>query len=146
MTLDISWSTADGRGDWTLASYGLASGPALEAAVYVSLFSDRRAGRDDRLPPGEDRRGWWGDSFDTKPVGSRLWLLLRAKRTTETLRRARDMIAEALAWLVDDGIAASIDVTTEWTRRTLLGARVVLTGRDGTQRVFNYGWAWAEVG
>ena len=46
-----------------------------------------------------------GDKF-----GSRLWLLAREKITDKTLGRVREYAAEALQWMVDDGVAASVVV------------------------------------
>lgn len=48
--------------------------------------------------------------IDRDKIGSRLWTLERAKRTTETLRLAEDYAKEALNWLIEDGVAASIAV------------------------------------
>lgn len=84
-------------------------------AVIISLFSWRRANPDDELPT-EDRFGWWGDTFATEQndrIGSRLWLLSRAKLTNDTLTKAEGYVREALQWLIDDNVAARIDVEVE---------------------------------
>lgn len=94
---------------------GLNSTEPLVRAVMISLFTWRRANADDELP-GEERMGWWGDSFppvDNDQIGSRLWLLSRAKLIPETPRRAKTYAEEALKWMVDDGIAARVVVETE---------------------------------
>lgn len=114
-----------------LATYALALEGGLATAVIVSLFTDRRAGPDDALPPGvTDRRGWVGDEFmppaDTSvgttrgsdAWGSLLWLLLQGKATVDVLERARFAAQEALAWLVRDGIASRVDVTAQWVPGT----------------------------
>lgn len=98
---------------------GLDSDEPLVRAVMISLFTWRRADKDDALPGvgGDDQRmGWWGDTFPAVPndrIGSRLWLLSRAKLTAETIRRAREYAEEALKWLVDDGVVARVDVEAE---------------------------------
>ena len=86
----------------------------LPRAIINSLFSWRRAEDDDDLP-GTSKEGWWADSFDNDrdKFGSRLWLLSRSKITEETLLRAEEYAQEALQWLVDDGVAVSIDVKAE---------------------------------
>lgn len=140
-SLAIAWDVPNSRGDLTVSGAGLATGKAIEAAVLVSLFTDRRAAADDVVPDG-DRRGWWGDSYATSPIGSRMWLLLRAKRTTETARRAKDYITEALQWLLDDGVAARVDVETFWLRTSMLGAVVKIYRHDGAVVKFDYSWAW----
>lgn len=143
--LSIAWDPVKARGDWQLGPKGLVTGQALTTAVYVSLFTDRKAGPDDKITDGsDDRRGWWGDSFADRPIGSRLWLLQRAKRTPETLRKARDMIREALQWLVDDGLVARFDVTTAWATATMLSATVTLWQRDGKKVALAYQWAWVS--
>lgn len=123
--------------DLAVDGYDLATEDGLRTAVIVSLFTDRRAEPDDEIPDGSgDRRGWWADPT----LGSRLWLLARAKETPDTLARARAYAIEALQWLVDDGVATAVDVTAEWARRGVLGLRIAITLADRSRYdgVFNY--------
>ncbi|MFM0220017.1 phage GP46 family protein [Paraburkholderia caledonica] len=86
--------------------------------VLVSIFTDRTSNPDDVIPDGAgDPRGWRGDIGEEKPIGSRLRLLDRLTQTQEVLNNARDYINEALQWLIDDGVVASIDVQTQWGAR-----------------------------
>ena len=87
----------------------------LIRAVIVSLFTWRRALPDDELP-GDERMGWWGDSYPVEPqarIGSRLWLMSRGKLTNAVPGQARELVAEALQWLIDDGVAERVDVIAE---------------------------------
>src|SRR4051812_11864908 len=91
--LALVWDESNGSADVALIDSDLASDAALETAVMLSLFLDRRAQPDDAPPSGDpnDRRGWWADQFaDTEGdlVGSRLWLLDRSKLTGDTRRDA----------------------------------------------------------
>lgn len=81
----------------------------LIRAIVISLFTWKRAKNDDTLP-GQERMGWWGDSFTNHQIGSHLWLLAREKLTPSTLLRAQEYVHEALQWLVDDGIVEQIAV------------------------------------
>lgn len=95
---------------------GFDSVDPLVRAVMISLFTWRRANPDDDLPDGGSRMGWWGDGFPVVAndrIGSRLWLLSRAKIVPETLTRAKAYAEEALQWLVDDGVAARVLVEVE---------------------------------
>ena len=98
---------------------GLDSVEPLVRAVVVSLFTWRRANADDDLPGSPDnggRMGWWGDTFSpvaNDRIGSRLWLLARAKLLPETAARAKEYAEEALQWLIDDAVAARVDVQAE---------------------------------
>ncbi|WP_250538703.1 MULTISPECIES: phage GP46 family protein [unclassified Caballeronia] len=124
----------------------LETGNDLQTAVLLSLFTDRVANADDVIPDGTgDPRGWWGDLDEDSPIGSRLWLLDRSKQTQEVLNNARDYIVEALQWLVDDGVVASMDVQTEWTRATFLGAQITLYQPAGPSVSLTYAWAWQQL-
>jgi phage gp46-like protein len=125
----------------------LVTGLDLETAVLISLFTDRSANPDDVIPDAtNDPRGWWGDSGETRPIGSRLWLLQRAKRTPQTLGLAQDAITEALQWLVGDGIAATVDVVTSWIGVSGLGAQISIWQPAGPPASFNYSWVWGGLG
>jgi phage gp46-like protein len=144
--ISIVWSPEVGRGDWAVRGSQLASGDDLVTAILISLFTDRIAASDDVIPDGSsDPRGWWGDDA-AHPIGSRIWLLGRAKQTTETLSRAQDYIDEALQWLIDDGVVARFDIVTEWTRSGMLGARVVAYEAGGGIIALNSKSVWGSTG
>lgn len=106
----------------------LQAGAGLERAVMLSLFTWRRAEAHE-VAPGDGRRGWCGDSLSAvagDKFGSKLWLLARQNVTSDVQSRARAYAQEALAWLKEDGVCASIEVTTERTARDQLGLRVQL--------------------
>lgn len=96
----------------------------LASAVIMSLFTDRRASDDDILPDffSTDRRGWWGDLASTEikndQIGSRLWLLERSKTIPEVLVQAKEYVRESLEWLIEDGLASDIQITTERQKTT----------------------------
>lgn len=140
------WDPATGRGDYQLSGADLLSGDDLQTAVLISLFTDRQSAPDDIIPDGtQDPRGWWGDQGEQYPIGSRLWLLDRAKQETEVLNLAQDYITEALQWLIDDGVAARIAVHCEWTGLSVLGAQIEIYRQDGSRVALNYAWAWKGV-
>jgi len=139
------WVTPQGRGDWSFSGTQLQSGSDLLTSVLISLFSDRVANADDAILDGSgDPRGWWGDDGQY-PVGSRLWLLERAKQNQDTLGRARDYIAEALQWMIDDGVVLSFDILVEWTRASVLGMQIIARRQDGTSEALNFAWAWKGI-
>lgn len=89
----------------------------LETATLISLWSDRRVEDEDNLPEGEtDQRGWWGDevsSFTDDKIGSILWTSERGKTDIETQNRIKEGADDALKWMIDDGVAASVENETE---------------------------------
>lgn len=132
-----------------LATYALALEDTLNTAVILSLFTNRRAGRDDKLPLGQtDRQGWVGEEFTSSGFdaradewGSALWLL-NGKATGDVLEHARFAAQEALAWLVRDEIVSRIVVTAEWVgeRRDRLAVRPQLYKPDQVRPVYDVLW------
>jgi phage gp46-like protein len=143
---DIStvWEVADMLGDWRLLGPSLQSGDDLQTAVLISLFSDRLALPSDETPDG-DRRGWWGDTGGSAapyPIGSRLWLLDRVKGPGDVPQRAADYAAEALQWMLDDGVGARFDITPKWITPNRLDLNVIANRRDGVRVAMNFPQVW----
>lgn len=132
--------------DYALDGLGLTQDDGMETAVIISLFTDRRANADDSIPDGSnDLRGWWADSFNEvehDKIGSRLWLLGREKQLPAVLVRAREYAMEALQWLVDDGVAESIEVVASNPRGGLLALTVSVFRplQPVSQFRFDYFW------
>lgn len=130
-------------------AYDLTQAPdQLTRAVIISLFSWRRATADDL---SAEVMGWWGDTFPdvaNDRIGSRLYLLSRAKITNQTANEARGYITEALQWLIDDGVSVRNDVTCSRTgaRGDQLLAQVVIYNRDGTRHAIAFSNLWEAFG
>lgn len=155
--LRLVWDPAKGRADLALVNGQLDLSQALETWVIVSLFTDRLAEGSDkviRAPAGDrDRRGWWGDNFlaadhPGDKIGSRLWLLERAKSDRNTPALAEGYIREALQWMLEDGLATAIDVACAFIGgdTSKLRAEVTIEHQTGSAFSFRYDWAWGEVG
>ncbi len=134
--------------DVAVIANDLALDEGLETAVELSLFTDRRADEGDSLPDGEtNRRGWWADD-PLDRIGSRLWLLDRAKETAEVLERAEQYAREALQWLIDDLVATKIDVTAEpltQVRGFGLAITIYRPARDPARYRFDRVWSAQEA-
>lgn len=148
MDLQLAWN--ESGADLALAGADLATDDGLKTAIIVSLFTDRRAEPDDVLPTGTDRRGWWADAYVTRPDGqpeshgSRLWLLSREKTAAAALQKAQEYAEEALAWLVEDGVADQVQVITErQVDRLAIGVTVQRPRRPPAQYQFNAFWQGA---
>lgn len=131
----------------------------LATAVVVALGTDRRANADDILPDiaSDDRRGWWGDQDAERiwggwPIGSRLWLLERAKitgagaRQGATLARAEAYTREALMPFVTNKIATHIDVTAERTELDRIDVRATIYRGPLPAIELQYQTLWSELG
>lgn len=124
--------------DFSIAAGDLALDLGLETAVIISLFCDARAEATDILPDGEtSRRGYWADKPGDR-VGSKLWLLQREKLLPAVATRARQYVEEALAWMVDNGVASTVVAETELQHPDML--KIGITISRGTNRDYDYLW------
>lgn len=147
---DVRIVWADGQTDMIIAEDDVASDAGLRTAITLSLFTDRRANDDDALPAaGGDRRGWWGDQFaavEGDKIGSRLWLLDRSARREDTVQRATEYAREALAWMLEDRVAAAVNVDVESVGDQITYS-VGIVRPQGDAVTFKFAHVWAaEVG
>lgn len=131
--LRLSFDAASRRFDLVIdaATGNLAIDSTPASAMLLSVLSDGRARSDDPYPmPAsilspdqiDPKRGWCLDCLDAlgRRLGSRLWLLARAKQTETTRRSAEAMLAEALGDLERDR-GLSVLVAARWLRSGVLG-------------------------
>lgn len=138
-------TTATGTScDIGVANGALAADHDIKTSVLISLFTDRRAESDDVLPnPGGSLRGWWGDALSDRRIGSRLWLLGREKQLREVVARAKEYAEEALAWLVEDGVAQRVQVTAYIAAPGWLALEVLVERASAAASRFKFDFAWA---
>ncbi len=132
-----------------MISAGLAIEYGLQTAVIMSLFTDRWAEPGDLIPDGSgDRRGFWGDAIadvEGDQIGSRLWLLDREKQTPQTLNRAREYAEEALQWMIEDGVAESVNVAAEWVRTGMLSLSIEIVRPDSNSESYRFDNIWEAI-
>lgn len=150
-TVRLDWMFAPVAGD--LQDHRLAN------AAIIALNTDRRALPDDKLPDprSTDRRGWWGDTdaaaiWGAKaPIGSRLWLLTRAKlpggtREGATIERARRYIAEALQPLVDMKVATQFTVVLVQDTPERISGTITIYRGPKSAIALNFQDFWRDFG
>ncbi|HIF6681401.1 TPA: phage GP46 family protein [Serratia marcescens] len=117
----------------------------LTRAVIISLFTWRRAEPDDNA---ENPMGWWGDTWPTVQndrIGSRLYLLRRSTLTNKTPVKAREYVNQALQWLIDDGVAARVDVDAQRTGMDVLSVGIMIWQRDGNRHNITFDDFWSAL-
>lgn len=85
-------------------------GEGLESALITSLFSDRRAARDEVANPLK-RRGWIGNLVAEVPgdnFGSGLWLYEQKRLEGEVATGLRSEAEQSLDWLVEENLLTSV--------------------------------------
>ena len=145
--------------DWSLLADGtLDDTQALATAVIVALGTDRLALPNDILPDPDstDRAGWWGDLdaaelFNGWPIGTRLWLLKRAKIVGPedpegaTLARVEEYIRESIQPFIDMRIASSFDVEAVRVDTQQIDALVTIYRGPKTPVELRFAILWDEI-
>lgn len=145
--------------DWLQTPSGLIDETAeLTTAVIVALCSDALAAETEVLPDpnSSDRRGWWGDHqadviWGGWPIGSKLWLLTRAKildqnaREGATVARVETYIRQALQPFVDNGICSRFTVTASQTSIQRIDAAVTLYRGPKSAVSLQFQALWGEL-
>lgn len=135
--------------DLTVRGGDLVLGDGLLEAIWLSIFTDRRAPATLAVDD-DDRRGWWGDALEEaatdragRALGSLWWTLAREKETEETRIRAKAIVDDALAWMPGSRETAVRDVTAVasrvwWARRGVLAVKSTVTLKPGAARDFAF--------
>lgn len=120
----------------------------FETYVLMCVFSDARI-VDSELPLGElTKRGWWANDFseiENDNFGSKIWTLLREKKTNETRKKWEDAVLESLQIMKNDGIASNITVTSEYDFLNRLILEVVIEKPSGENSQFELFWDQQEL-
>jgi phage gp46-like protein len=148
--------------DWLQAQTGqIDETNELITAVLVALGTDAQAETTDVLPDprSNDLRGWWGDDqapviWNGWPIGSKLWLLTRAKildagaREGATTARVQAYINAAIQPFVDAKVCSSFTVKV-WVsndgRNDRIMARLVLYRGPKNAIALEFQPTWSEL-
>src|ERR1700753_4183597 len=103
MDIGVVWDPASYTGDWSVTASDLfLDQGGLQSAVMLSLFTDRRAPAGFTPPVGSPPglRGWWGDTYTGRQIGSWLWTLDRSIKNGDAalLLAVQDICTVALQW------------------------------------------------
>ena len=123
----------------------LLTSESLENAVVMSIGTyarERKLGNVANLKPCFG--GWWGDALDVKgTLGGYLYEAFSGKLDDSTARDVENLVAESLQWLIDDGVAKTVDCKAAVVDREYISLSVTITKPDGSQEnPFVYELKW----
>ena len=146
--------------DWSLLPNGtLDDTQALATAVCVALGTNALASDQDILPDPDsnERCGWWGDLdaeliWDGWPIGSKLWLLRRAKINSASARDGatqmliENYIRDAIQPFVDHKICSSFAIWTTRVDTQRIDALVTIYRGPQQPIELRYAVLWDAIG
>ncbi len=146
LDLKLEYNETTGFCDLVFEENDLKAENGLETALMISLFTDRRATNDER-EIGE-QRGWFGDLLgetEGDQIGSKIWLLGRAKFTTETNSFLNKYATDACQWMIDDGLVKDVSVEVERYDFETLAFKCAVTKNDGEKIPFKFSQYWENM-
>ena len=95
--------------DWT-ESGDISTDQALDTAILMSIFNEVRASAAE-VPESNARRGWLGNQSTPEfEQGSKQWLFGQERLTGSVLAELGPVVRNGLQWIIDEGIAVSVEV------------------------------------
>jgi len=145
---DIGLFLVDNCINLKLENGDIALDEGIETSILISVFSDARVSTDE-LPAGEtNRKGWWGDMFpeiENDKIGSKLWLTERGKKTLSVLSSVETSVKRSLKWLIDDGVASSVDVVADFDSNDGITLSIDITKPSDEKNLFKIFWNKQEI-
>ena len=133
----------DGTFDLSFDNGDLQMGKSLENAVLISLGSDARVAEKSFKNELQDD-GWWGEpTFEGDKWGSLLHTAFKKKNDSNVVLLAKQYAEDSLKWLVEDGVAKSVNVDVTDIGNGL-SLEVSVTKGD-EEKKYRYEFLWSEV-
>ena len=118
----------------------------LKSDLEAELAEVKRpAGGTKNKVAGEHKDAFTWPAVQNDRTGSRLYLLRRSKLTNKTPQLARDYAREALAWMVEDGVASRLDINAVRTGTDSLALAITIYQRDGNIHNIIFDDIWSEL-
>ena len=142
MTIGLVFYNSRRGADIETTSTGrLAEGDPLFTSALISLFTRRQSDGLSGTALPNVPQGWHGDTYRSRPLGSRLWTLRDRKLDEETVRLAQLYSVECLSWWVNRGIASSLNIPVSQRDETTIEIHVQADRPDGSR----WDYAWDQV-
>lgn len=150
--IKIKWDSTTLKGDLVKIIGDLEREEGLETAVSMSIFTKRRVTEEELKENGfsdlSEKGGWWADQYsdaEDDQIGSKLWLLTRAKTTEQTLVKAQEYVYDGLLWMIEDNVASEINVIVERLGQIgndVLCINVEIRRDSDTQQALTFKYVW----
>lgn len=144
MEWDFFWENGDEDcPDLVIENGQIKFDPGLEMAVFISIFTNRFVELDELPQNSTDQMGWWADLIAEQSddlIGSTAWTFERSKINDEVAVRFEDGIRESLQWMLDDGVASEVNVSSEVFQNENIILSITITKPQGTNIPFKFKW------
>ncbi|WP_397599218.1 phage GP46 family protein [Silvanigrella sp.] len=112
-------------------------GDSLESKIGMLLFTDTRCENYELPEYEQSKKGFWADAFDKTNLGSKLWLLKRAKKTNNILNDINAYCIQALQPLVNEKIVSKIEIDSHFEKKAIV-ISITVYSNQGNIDLINY--------
>ena len=146
MTTDVALNANKGYYDFDWTESGdISTEQSLDTYILMCLFEEVRA-TPAEIPESNLRRGWAGnESTPGFEQGSKAWQFGQERVTGTVLAELGVVIRNSLQPLLDEGIAASVEVETPFLQNGKVCVFINL-GRDGSRVDRRFFELWDNTG
>lgn len=134
--------------DFDEKSKDLVLSDSLYNAVAISIGT---YARDRNLKPNSavldpQLGGWWADALDPLgTLGGYLYEAYPGKISDSTLTKVKELVAEALQWLIDDGVAKTVKCDVRADENDIVTVAVAIEKPDGATDDYKYELNWKST-
>ena len=87
--------------------------------------------------------GWWADALDPLgTLGGYLYEACPGQLTDATISKLKDIVAEALEWMIEDGVAKTVDCEVVAEENDIVAVTVAIEKPDGATDNYKYELNW----
>jgi len=141
---DVKLFQTDDNGDIESIAGIITMSGGLEVAVYLSLFGGNQ---NDTARMGKKNNSWWGNRGEVAASQYRSAtqnLLASIPATSSNLLKIQDSVIFDLAWLLNEGIASSVDVAVSIPALNAIHIDVIIQAQ-GVESEFSYTENWKAL-
>ncbi len=111
-------------------------GDSLESKICMLLFTDAQC-ENYELPAQEpSKKGFWANPFDKTNMGSKLWLIKRAKKTKNILNDINSYCMQALEPLKQDSIVSNFEINSHFENNSVIVNIDIYTHQGKKEKLF----------
>ena len=117
---------------------------SLRNSVLLSLGIRLRDTSDGKAIVDPVNGGWFGHALEDKPIGSFIWKDVCGKLDQSVLDDLISKAKESLKWMIDDGVAASVEVAAKIssTLNNVVDFVISVVKPDSTNETFEFQANW----
>lgn len=112
-------------------------------AISIGTYARKRDLKPNSAVLDPQIGGWWADALDPLgTLGGYLYEAYPGKLTDATISKLKELVAEALEWMIEDGVAKTVDYEVVAEENDIVAVTVAIEKPDGATDDYKYELNW----